>query len=127
MYHRVVRALLLLALLPACGDDLHFAFPGLVRVSGDSPYDAACTAGQAGENYRGAEVEPWIAVDPLDGDHLVGVWQQDRWSNGGAAGTMTGVSRDGGATWTLTEAAFSGCAGGEFLRATDPWVTFEPD
>ncbi len=95
-------------------------------VSITSPFSAAC--GDSGGNlYVNAEVEPHIAVDPRDSTHLVGVWQQDRWSSGSARGNLSGVSFDGGTTWTLTQPAFSVCEGGEFLRATDPWVAIGPD
>jgi len=82
--------------------------------------------------YIGAEVEPYLAVNPLDSNHLIGVWQQDRWSNGSARGLATGVSFDGGATWTRVSVPFSECSGGNaqnggaFQRATDPWVSFGP-
>jgi len=98
-----------------------------VRLSGDSPFPAACNGQQQGVNYRGAEVEPWVAADPTNSLHLIGAWQQDRWSNGGASGLLTGVSFDGGRTWATTSAHFSRCTGGTFERATDPWTTFSPD
>nr|MBA3777016.1 exo-alpha-sialidase [Betaproteobacteria bacterium] len=80
-----------------------------------------------------AEVEPYLAVNPRNPNNLVGVWQQDRWSDGAAAGLRTGFSFDGGRTWGLTAATFSRCTGGnagnggDYERATDPWVTFAPD
>jgi hypothetical protein len=95
-------------------------------VSGTSPFSAAC-GGSGGNLYVNAEVEPHVAVDPRDSSHLVGVWQQDRWSSGSSRGNLSGVSFDAGATWTITQSAFSVCEGGEFLRATDPWVTIGPD
>jgi hypothetical protein len=104
----------------------------LVQVSGSSPF-AACTAdgGQAGTNFHDSEVEPIIDVNPLDANHLVGGWQQDRWSNGGARGLVAGVSFDGGGTWTqVVVPKITLCSGGtagnggDFKRATDPWVTF---
>ncbi len=95
-------------------------------VSGASPFSAAC-GGSGGNLYVNAEVEPHVAVDPRDSTHLVGVWQQDRWSSGAARGNVSGVSFDGGASWTITQPAFSVCEGGEFLRSTDPWVTIGPD
>jgi hypothetical protein len=61
------------------------------------------------------------------------VWQQDRWSNGGANGVFGGVSFSGGASWAPTSATFTRCSGGtaanngDYQRATDPWVTFSPD
>jgi hypothetical protein len=68
-----------------------------------------------------------IAVDPTNPDHLVGVWQQDRWGNGGASGNLTAVSMDRGATWTISSAPFSACTGGTYDRASDPWVTISTD
>lgn len=96
------------------------------RVSGPSPFPGACGAG-AGVLYVNAEVEPHLAINPRDPGNLVGVWQQDRWSNGSSRGNLTGVSLDGGTTWTFVQVPWSQCAGGEFARATDPWVTFAPD
>jgi hypothetical protein len=106
-----------------------------VRVSGPSPFAPGCNTEppRNGVFYRNSEVEPFVAVDPRDQSHLVGVWQQDRWSNGGSNGLGTGVSRDGGKTWTRTFPHFSRCAGGnaanrgDYARSTDPWVTFAPD
>jgi hypothetical protein len=95
-------------------------------VTGPSPFAAAC-GGSGGVLYINAEVEPHIAINPRDANNLVGVWQQDRWSSGSSRGNLTGVSLDGGTTWSSAQAAFSQCAGGEFARATDPWVTFSPD
>jgi hypothetical protein len=72
-------------------------------------------------------------VNPRDTNHLIAVWQQDRWSNGSARGLLSALSLDGGATWTVSQAPFAECNGGNaangggFQRATDPWVTFSPD
>ncbi|MGE5168962.1 MAG: sialidase family protein [Rudaea sp.] len=105
-----------------------------VRVTGRSPYADGCDgAPVTGTVYRGAEVEPQIAVDPQNPSHMIGVWQQDRWSDGGARGLRTGYSFDAGRTWSASAAAFSRCAGGsaanggDFARASDPWVTIGPD
>ena len=105
-----------------------------VRASGPTPFAANCNgAAQSGTFYPNAEVEPYVSVNPQDQAHLVGVWQQDRWSNGGAQGLLTGVSRDGGNTWTRTYAHFTRCSGGnkrnggDYERASDPWVSFAPD
>jgi hypothetical protein len=105
---------------------------GTTTVSGLSPFAPGC-GGTGGTVYINAEVEPHLAVDPRDANHLVGVWQQDRWSNGSSRGLVTGVSFDGGLTWTFSQAPFSNCTGGnalnggDYLRATDPWVAFAPD
>jgi hypothetical protein len=105
-----------------------------VRVTGFSPFAAGCDrTGATGVVYPGAEVEPYVAIDPQNASHLIGVWQQDRWSDGGARGLRTGYSFDGGLTWSLAQAAFSRCTGGnganggDFARASDPWVTIGPD
>ena len=131
-----MRILALLLLACACsggggGDSSSAPTPSsptttTTTVSGASPFSAAC-GGSGGNLFVNSEVEPHVAVDPRDSGHLVGVWQQDRWSNGSSRGLLTGASFDGGATWTISQPAFSVCEGGEFLRATDPWVTFGAD
>ena len=81
----------------------------------------------SGTVYLNAEVEPWLAVNPLNARNLIAVWQQDRWSNGGANGLLTAASLDGGFSWTIVSVPFSRCSGGVYERATDPWVSFAPD
>jgi hypothetical protein len=105
-----------------------------VRVTAASPFVPGCDAAPVtGIAFSGAEVEPQIATDPQDPKHLIGVFQQDRWSDGGARGNRTGYSFNGGLTWSLTQAAFSRCTGGNaanggnFARASDPWITIGPD
>jgi BNR repeat-like domain len=116
----------------------------LVQVSDTSPFDD-CTAddvaGQTGTNFPDSEVEPWIDVNPTDqdndgivGDNIVGMWQQDRWSNGGARGHGLGVSFDGGTSWeqvvlpNVTVCSEEpGANFGHYQRTTDPWVSFAPD
>jgi hypothetical protein len=106
----------------------------LTVASGPSPFAPGCEgAPQTGTLYENAEVEPRVAVDPRDPNHIVGVFQQDRWSNGGAHGLVASTSFNGGASWTRSFAHFSICAGGnvanggDFQRASDPWVTFAPN
>jgi len=104
-------------------------------VSGPSPFPPGCEQAPQGTsiNYQNAEVEPYLVIDPWDSAHLVAVWQQDRWNNGGAHSLMTGVSRDGGQTWQHSFAAISRCAGGDaatgyaYDRASDPWITISPN
>lgn len=106
--------------------------PGpLIQVSGASPF-AGCTADavplQPGTNFLASEVEPWIVVNPLDPDHVVATWQQDRWSNGSARGAGVAVSFDGGLTWSNgTLPNLTLCTGGPFVRASDPWLAFGAD
>ena len=104
------------------------------RVSGASTFAPGCDGLPVfGTLYVNAEVEPMVAVNPRNANNVVGVWQQNRWSTGGAQGLLTGVSLDGGRTWTQHMATFSHCTGGnaanggDYSRASDPWVTFAPD
>src|SRR5215469_13143270 len=104
----------------------------LVTVSGIDPYASCVNAGEPGTVSKDAEVEPYVAVNPTTvgttSVNVIGVWQQDRWSNGGAHGLVAGFSFDGGTTWGETTLPFSACAGGlGYERASDPWVSFGPD
>ncbi len=104
----------------------------LSPATGPTPFAAGCNgAPQTGTNYPNAEVEPWVDANPLNPRKLIAVWQQDRWSNGGANGLLTGVSENGGRTWTRpSPPTFTRCQGGtpanggDYERASDPWVTF---
>jgi hypothetical protein len=105
----------------------------LTTVSGSSPFAQGCDQQAAsGTLYAGSEVEPFLAINPVSTDNRVAVWQQDRWSNGGARGLLAGVSFDGGDTWSTRAVPFSRCTGGtllnggDYARATDPWVSFGP-
>lgn len=101
-----------------------FSRASAVRVSASTMFDASCGALPAGVTaYANAEVEPHLAIDPTDPNHLVAAWQQDRLADGGALGLATAVSIDGGVTWSAPRAApFTQCGGGVFARASDPWV-----
>ena len=89
-------------------------------------------------SYLNSEVEPQVAVDPTNSSHLVGAWQQDRWSNGGAHGLVAGYSTNGGASWTVSPQPFSACwqASGftnsvngtylDYQRASDAWTSIGP-
>ncbi len=131
----LVLALALIALTAASVSSVYagtFAVGPLVLASGPSPF-AGCTVGGPGTVYVNSEVEPFIAVNPTNASNIVAVYQQDRWSNGGAHGLVTAVTHDGGATWSRTFAHFSSCSGGtaanggNYDRASDPWVTFAPN
>jgi hypothetical protein len=125
----------MLLLIPQVAWASQYMTGRLVQVSFGSPFDRACgLAGQTGENYPGTEVEPWVEVNPTNPDNLIGAWQQDRWSNGGSRGNVVGVSDDGGATWaTVSDTFNSECTGGtatnggDYERASDPWVTISPN
>src|SRR4029450_3143484 len=101
-------------------------------ISGPSPF-TNCNIGPGGTNYLNAEVEPWVAVNPTNPSNIIGVYQQDRWSDGGARGLVASVTHNGGASWNRSFAPFTFCSGGkvanggDFERASDPWVTFAPN
>jgi Neuraminidase (sialidase) len=109
-----------------------------VQVSGASPIPESCigdeNAPPPSANVYNSEVEPYVAVDPTDPMHLVGAWQQDRWNTGGARGLVTATSFDGGQTWELNDVTKSSVCtggtaanGGNYERASDPWVSIAPD
>ena len=124
--------------LPASAAAAAASVAPLSLISEPSPF-AGCTGGldpgsPPGTNYVNAEVEPFVAVDPASSSHLIAVFQQDRWSNGGARGLVTAVSADGGSSWKEpTPPTFSTCAGGTaanggaYDRSSDPWVSIGPD
>jgi hypothetical protein len=86
-----------------------------------------------GVNYPSTEVEPWVASNPANPKNVVGSFQQDRWSNGGAKGLVAAWSFDGGKSWGETPLPFSLCAAPfyhdvlPYERATDPWNSVGPD
>jgi hypothetical protein len=104
------------------------------RLTGVSPFAPGCDqATPNGTLYVNSEVEPHVAVNPSNPNHLVAAWQQDRWSNGAARGLRSAASFDGGRTWATSSATFSRCTGGnaanggDYERASDPWVAIGPD
>ncbi len=106
------------------------------RASSGDPF-GACTLG--GDDFGGVvfpatEPEVWLAANPASGRNLIGSFQQDRWSDGGAKGLVAPYSFDGGRSWNEVPLPFSECASsyyhGKVLhydRATDPWVDIGPD
>jgi hypothetical protein len=108
------------------------AAPTIVLASpGPTPF-ASCTADAAGVQqqagsvlYPGSEIEPRSA---RFGSTVVAEYQQDRWNDGGARGLVASVSHDNGLTWRrVVVPGVSACAGGDYLRASDPWVSFGPN
>lgn len=104
------------------------------RVSSASPFLSECNGSpQVGTLYVNAEVEPFLIVNPLSTANVIGIWQQDRWSNGAAQGLVSGASFDSGRTWTRVALPFSRCGGGtsanggDLARASDPWLAISPD
>lgn len=105
---------------------LAFEVGDAVLVSEASPF-AECTADldPDGTFFASSEVEPWLAVNPLDPDHMAAAWQQDRYIDGGCRGNVVSVSLDGGATWESSLLPdLTPCTGADWERASDPWVSF---
>jgi hypothetical protein len=111
------------------------AGPPVIASPGSSPLLDPCpfqaeTATQ--ENFKDTEVEPLVAVNPTNPNNVIGVFQEDRWSDGGAHGLLAAVSFNGGSSYVNDWAEFSACSDKpetpefEHLpRATDPWVSFD--
>jgi len=101
-----------------------------IKVSAASTL-TACPFGASADfadPYDNAEVEPQVAVNPLDTAEITGVSQQDRWPDGGARGLTSWMSSTGGASWAkLPHVPWSACQGGpeRFGRVTDPWVSYD--
>ena len=90
--------------------------------------DVAGQVGIGSVNFPNTEVEPWIVVNPINTSNVVGIWQQDRWNDGGSRSDIIGTSFDGGVTWQAVPLpGITLCTGGTFQRATDPWLSFAPD
>jgi len=95
-------------------------FASCVGVGGDT--------NKSGVNYASGEVEPWVADNPDNPRNLIGSWQQDRWSDGGAKGLVASYSFDSGKRWGETPLPFSLCAAPyydgavlQYDRTSDPW------
>jgi hypothetical protein len=115
-----------------------FTAAPLTQVSHTTSPFATCTAddvaGQPGINFPNSATEPWVDVNPTNPLNIVGGWQQDRWSNGGSRGLVAGASFDGGTTWIQVAipkivlcSGGTAANGGDFKRATDPWLSFAPN
>jgi hypothetical protein len=132
---RIILLVTVVLFVPQVAWASSFAVGPTVQVSGASPFDANCgLAGQTGTNYPNSEVEPYVDVNPNDGANLIGAWQQDRWSDGGSRGNVVGASLDNGESWqVVSQTKNSQCTGGttanggDYQRASDPWVTISPN
>jgi hypothetical protein len=105
------------------------AFTSTVSVN-PSPVAACAAPAVGGTNDPNTEVEPFNAVNPANTANQIAVWQQDRWSNGGAHALMAAASFNGGSTWGSRQALpFNMCAPGglSYERASDPWVSIGPE
>ena len=94
-----------------------------------SPLAGCSNDSQPGKNYVSGEEEPQLAVI---GQKMVGMWHQDRWSNGGAHGIGYAVHTSAGwqpqsvfpSTVCTTSASDPLHI---YQRSSDPWESFGPD
>ncbi|HXF29525.1 MAG TPA: hypothetical protein VN457_06710, partial [Chlamydiales bacterium] len=77
--------------------------------------------------FHGSAVEPTIAVNPKNKNHIVAVWQQDRVSNGAALEAGISYTHDGGKTWHTSKVPFQICDGGISQRIGDTWLSYAAD
>jgi hypothetical protein len=107
------------------------ALGSLFRVSDDSGLPdtlAPWELNQSGRAFINSETEPWADVNPADPTNLLGMFQEDRWSTGGARNLTFAYSNDRGETWTnIPLQGLSRHYGGVYERVTDPWVEFGPN
>jgi hypothetical protein len=135
----LVASSLALAVLSGCGGGISHpnspsSSPMPVQVSAANPAatppcsNAVPSTNTSEMSTAGSGIQPQIAAIP--GGAVIGVWQQDRWSGIGAKAIATARSTDNGATWSAPMVLpFSKCSGtappgGDYDRASDPWVTF---
>jgi hypothetical protein len=112
-----------------------YTLTSTATASGPSPF-TGCTADNAAAQeaagstlYPNAEPEPRADVNPTNSSNIVGVYQQDRWDDGGARGLVSSWTKDGGATWhPVVIPGISACSGNlDYDRASDPWDSFAPN
>jgi hypothetical protein len=116
-----------------------FTVTSPVSISTPTPFPPGCGGPTEGSfpgvnfSYPNSEVEPWLAISPANPNDVAGMWQQDRWSDGGAHGLVAAVSHNGGTSFAYSIPHFSICAGGtaanggDFGRSSDPWVSWAPN
>jgi hypothetical protein len=113
----------------------NFTVGKVVQVSPNaSPFKKSCEGGSAGGTmYFNSKVEPMVSTNPTNSKNTIGVYQQDRWSNGGNDGDVAAYTTNAGANWTVSWPTFTHCEGGnkhnngDFERSSDPWISFSPN
>jgi hypothetical protein len=75
-----------------------------------------------------AQAEPHIARSQVDPDFLIAIFQEGRFTDGGAVDCGYSLTHDGGLTWTRTLIPnLTTITGGPYLRATDPVAGIDLD
>lgn len=115
------------AAAPAGAAGSHSGYLG--RISPGDPYASCNISGDGpGTNYPGTADEPWVATNPRNPHQVISMYQQDRWSTGGARGVAESWSSDG-KHFHHVALPFTHCTPGglDYQRASDAWVSFGPD
>ena len=124
----IIVGFVVAAAIPGAAAASPFTPLGQVESSATNVY-AGCPPDASGVVFPHSEVEPWLEVNPTNASNLATFYQQDRYSNGGAKSNAAGVSFDAGANWTqVMVPQNTRCTdGGEYERASDPWISFSPN
>jgi hypothetical protein len=77
--------------------------------------------------HNGGPAESSIAVNPINGDNIVAIWQQDRTEIGAALEVGIAYTFNGGRSWNRTLIPFQKCLGGKYNLISDPWLSFNRD
>ena len=126
----LVAVCVMIGLVLAQAASAGVVLPAFVVSPNLSPFVSCNNEGLAGMSVN-AEVEPSLAVDPVNSSYAV-AWQQDRWGDpneGGAHGLVAWSSVSGMNSW----APFTTCSGGtaanngNYDRASDVWLSYGPD
>lgn len=100
-----------------------FNLTPLVAVSGPSPFLGNPIEANDPAVTINSEVEPYVAMDPTNSNHLVGAWIQDF-----ARGIVAAVSFNGGNAWqSVVIPGATLASGGTYPHSSDPWVSFAPN
>lgn len=125
---RARGALLLAVTLVLAGCDsgkanLEATLPPPQLISGSVALTADCATGATPNGVPG---EPSLAVDPTNKNRLMAVWLDNRRPD--LAGVVVAVSSDGGKSWSRSVLpGILECNGGNYVHATDPWISIGPD
>jgi hypothetical protein len=75
-----------------------------------------------------AQAEPHIARSQVDPDFIAAVFQEGRFTDGGAVDCGYSITHDGGLTWTRALIPnLTTVTGGPYFRATDPIAAIDLD
>jgi hypothetical protein len=112
---------------PAMATGGPYKVKNLEVISGPSPFTAGCPGARFDDTHiAGAEIEPFVTVNPANPRNIVATWQQDL--GFAARSDLIGTSRDSGKTWMRAGIpGLTRCTGGSDDAASDPWVSAGPD